>query len=251
MPSPPLFARQLCPSRARRVLITLGVLLAGAACVLALQPLVAFRVLGWVFPRIVWRVETRAPLAALTFDDGPDPVWTPQVLAILARGRVHATFFLIGENARRHPDLVARIREAGHAIGNHTDTRRPTVLVPAVSFEADLLRAEATLDLAVARPKLFRPASGWIRPAQLDAAIRHGYTCALGSAYPYDPRRPPESYIRWLVAKNLAPGVIVILHDSGGDRSRTVTALPGILEAAREKGLRLVTLLELLAASAS
>ena len=88
-----------------------------------------------------------------------------------------------------------------------------------------------------------------IRPAQIDAAQARGYVAVLGSAYPYDPKRPPAVFIRWLVSKNLAPGAIVILHDGGGDRSRTVAALPGILEAGRDKGLRFVTVGELRAAA--
>jgi peptidoglycan/xylan/chitin deacetylase (PgdA/CDA1 family) len=199
-------------------------------------------------PRIVWRVETWAPLAALSFDDGPDPVYTPQVLDILARYEAHATFFLIGENARRHPELVRRIRERGHEVGNHTDSPRPTVLMSMRRFSESLLRAEAALSLSPEDPRLFRPGGGWIRPAQLDLAIQRGYTCVLGSAYAYDPKRPPAAYIRWAVAKNLRPGAIVVLHDAGGDRSHTVAALPGVLEAGRAKGLRFVTVSELMTA---
>lgn len=238
-------------TRPRRLLLLAGALVVGALLVFALQPLAVFRVLGWLFPRIVWRVPTNAPMAALSFDDGPDPVYTPQVLATLARHEAHATFFLIGASAARHPDLVARIRREGHEIGNHSNSTTPTHLRGTEAFEADLLAAEAVLGLVSARPKLFRPASGLIRPAQVDRAERHGYTVVLGSAYPYDPRRPPVPYIRWLVSKNLAPGVVVILHDAGGDRSNTVAALEPILAAGTEKGLRFVTVGELLGSAFS
>jgi len=193
-------------------------------------------------------VETWAPLVALTFDDGPHPVYTPQVLDILARFEARATFFLIGENARRHPELVARIRGAGHEVGNHTDTRGTTVLMSMRRFSDSLLRAEAALALSDAEPKLFRPGGGWVRPAQLDLAVQRGYTCVLGSVQAYDPRRPPAAYIRWVVSRNLGPGAIVVLHDAGGDRSNTVEALPGILEAGRAMGLRFVTVSELMTA---
>jgi peptidoglycan-N-acetylglucosamine deacetylase len=216
--------------------------------VLAVQPAGIVSALARATPRIVWRVETWAPLAALTFDDGPDPVYTPQVLDILARHQARATFFLIGENARRHPELVARIRGAGHEVGNHTDTRGPTALMSMRRFSDSLLRAEATLGLMDAQPKLFRPGGGWIRPAQLDLAVRRGYTCVLGSAYAYDPKRPPAAYIRWAITKNLGPGTIVVLHDAGGDRSNTVEALPAILEAGHARGLRFVTVSELMTA---
>jgi peptidoglycan-N-acetylglucosamine deacetylase len=215
---------------------------------LAVQPAGIVGILARAAPRIVWKVETWAPLVALSFDDGPDPVYTPQVLDILARHEARATFFLVGENARRHPELVRRIREMGHEVGNHTDSHGATVLMSMRRFSESLLRAEAALAMPEGEPKLFRPGSGWIRPAQLDLAIQRGYTCVLGSAYAYDPKRPPTAYIRWAVTKNLRPGAIVVLHDSGGDRSKTVAALPGILDAGRAKGLRFVTVSDLMTA---
>jgi len=216
--------------------------------VLAVQPPGVVSVLARATPRILWRVETGAPLAALSFDDGPDPVYTPQILDILARHEARATFFLIGANARRHPELVARIRGLGHEVGNHTDTGGATALMSMQRFSESLMRAEATLGLTDARPRLFRPGGGWIRPAQLDLAIQRGYTCVLGSAYAYDPKRPPAGYIRWAITKNLGPGTIVVLHDAGGDRSNTVAALPGILAAGRARGLRFVTVSDLMTA---
>ena len=234
----------------RRPVLYVVLLLLLTACfsALAVQPKGIVGILARATPRIVWKVETWAPLVALSFDDGPDPVYTPQVLDILARHEARATFFLIGEHARRHPEVVERILGAGHEIGNHTDTNRSTVLMSMPRFSDSLLKAEAALGLMDARPKLFRPGGGWIRPAQLDLAIQRGYTCVLGSAYAYDPKRPPAAYIRWAVTKNLGPGAIVVLHDAGGDRSNTVLALPAILEAGRAKGLRFVTVSELLAA---
>jgi peptidoglycan/xylan/chitin deacetylase (PgdA/CDA1 family) len=209
------------------------------------QPLFVMRALEKLFPRIVWSVETQAPLVAITFDDGPDPVYTPQVLATLARHNAHATFFLIGEQARRHPQLVRAISAAGHEIGNHTDSHGGTVLMSQSGFEASLLRAETTLDLR--DRKLFRPGGAWIRPAQLDFAAQHGYTTVLGSAYAFDPQRPPARYVAWVISKNLRPGTIVVLHDSGGNRSGTVNALEPILAAAEGKGLRWVTVSDLVA----
>ena len=98
------------------------------------------------------------------------------------------------------------------------------------------------------RPAPERPPGIWLRPSQQAAAARQGYLTVLGSAYAYDPYRPPARYIEWVIARNLRPGAIVVLHDAGGDRSHTVNAVPGILHAARQKELRWVTLSELLKA---
>jgi peptidoglycan/xylan/chitin deacetylase (PgdA/CDA1 family) len=228
-------------SRRRRALAGLAFGAASALIVLLVQPLSAFAVLGGVLPDILWRVETNEPLVALTFDDGPDPTFTPQVLEILARHRAHATFFLIAERALQRPDLVARIRAEGHEIANHYVTRRSTFDDSDEQFAENLAFTGSVLGLDDSRPRLFRPPGGVARSRQLDRARRAGYTVVLGSAYPFDPAPPPAGYIRWLVTKNLAPGVIVILHDGIEDPSRSIRALPTILEAGQARGLRFVT----------
>jgi peptidoglycan/xylan/chitin deacetylase (PgdA/CDA1 family) len=234
-------------SRSRRLL---GLCVLGALCllsVLALQPLWAFGLVGRVFPHILWRIETREPLVALTFDDGPHPTFTPRVLEILGRRQARATFFLIAERALQRPDLVARIRAEGHEVGNHYSTRSSALIDTNEEFADKLALAGRVLGLNATRPRLFRPPGGVARRSQLELARRAGYGIVLGSAYPWDPARLPAGYIRWLVTKNLAPGTIVILHDGIEDPSRSIAALPAILEAGAARGLRFVTVGELVA----
>jgi peptidoglycan-N-acetylglucosamine deacetylase len=144
--------------------------------------------------------------------------------------------------------MVSRLRAAGHEIGNHAYTLRSTMGASDEAFAGNLLRTEAVLGLD-GPVKLFRPPGGKIRPRQLAVLERLGYRCVLGSAYPYDGGHPPAAYIEWLITKNLAPGVVVILHDGIPDPSRSVQALDPILQAGRAKGLRFVTVGELLQAS--
>jgi peptidoglycan/xylan/chitin deacetylase (PgdA/CDA1 family) len=216
------------------------------AAIYNVQPLAAFDVLVWLLPGIVFRVDTQAPLVALSFDDGPAPDHTPEVLQILERYDAHATFFLIGDRAQRFPDLVARLRQEGHEIGNHDLTLRSRARASDADFVSTLKRTEEILGLQ-GPLKLYRPPGGLIRPSQIREAHRLGYTVALGSAYPYDPSHPSSAYIEWLVTKNLAPGVIVILHDGIADPSRMIAALPGILQAGEARGFRFVTIGALLA----
>ncbi len=233
----------------RRAIVLLGgVLVASTAAVIATQPLWAFVLLGWAMPRILWRVETKQPLVAVSFEDGPAPDHTPQVLEILARHGAHATFFLIGDRAVAHPDLVGRLRREGHEVGNHYFTIRSTVGASDEEFLANLTRTEEILGLE-GPIKLFRPPGGRIRPSQRRLAEERGYRVVLGSAYPYDGSRTPSAYIQWLVTKNLAPGVIVILHDGIADPSRMITVLDSILSAGEHKGMRFVTVGALLRAS--
>jgi peptidoglycan/xylan/chitin deacetylase (PgdA/CDA1 family) len=214
---------------------------------LLVQPRWLFDVAEWAAPEIVWRVETSEPLVALTFDDGPAPGHTSVVLDLLERHEAHATFFMIGERAEAHPDLVEAVRKRGHEVGNHSYADRQTIGLSDEEFLADLERTEQALDLA-GSTKLYRPPSGLITPSQLALLRDRSYRCVLGSAYPYDPAHPPIAYIEWLVTRKLAPGIIVILHDGIPDPSKTLEALDAILTAGQEKGLRFVTVSELLAA---
>ncbi|MCP5109702.1 MAG: polysaccharide deacetylase family protein [bacterium] len=226
--------------------VVLGALVAVAAVSLVLAfPRPVITVLSSLVPGVVWNCPASSPVVALTFDDGPDPVFTPQVLRILEERNVKATFFLVGERVRQYPDLYHRIRASGHEVANHSDSWRSTVSLGDAEFERDLLEAEAALGLAGVRPRFFRPAGGLIRPGQLRIVKNKGYTCVLGSAYAFDPYQPPSRLISWMIDRALAPGTVIVLHDSGGDRSRTVAALPAIIQTVRERGLMFVTLSEL------
>jgi peptidoglycan/xylan/chitin deacetylase (PgdA/CDA1 family) len=223
------------------VLAAVAALAAAGAFLYLVEPLALFGVLETLTPAIVYRVETDAPLVALSFDDGPHPAFTPQVLEILQRHDARATFFLIGERALRHPEWVARIKAAGHQVGNHHFTNGTTLGQSEAAFIVDLERTEAAAGITGPQ-KLFRPPGGVAWPRQLRLARERGYTCVLGSAYPHDPAHPPVWYIRWLTEKNLAPGAIVILHDGISDPTRSIEALPHILAAGHQRGLRFVSI---------
>jgi peptidoglycan/xylan/chitin deacetylase (PgdA/CDA1 family) len=196
-----------------------------------IEPLIILPLLERLTPNLTYRIRTSHPLVALSFDDGPHPIFTPQVLDILHQHNAQATFFLIGERALRHPDLVARIKAKGHEVANHYFKDGSLLLHSDADFVRNLEQTEKALGHAILpngilnQPKFFRPPGGVARPSQLRLAQYHGYECVLGSAYPHDPLHPPAWYIRWLVTKNLAPGTIVILHDGISNPTRTIQAL--------------------------
>ena len=215
-----------------------------------IQPFAAIAVFERLTPKVIYRVQVDLPLVGLSFDDGPHPTFTVQVLDILERHNAKATFFLIGERALRHPELVARIKASGHEIGNHYYKDGSTF----VHYDAEFLRYLKQTERAIGpmeEPNLFRAPGGVAWPRQLSLARVEGYTTVLGSAYPHDPFHPPLWYIRWLVEKNLAPGTIVILHDGISDATGSIEALPQILQSGREKGIRFVSIGELMKASRS
>ena len=223
-----------------RVVAVILLLCAGWLLLSWTQPLWAFPVIERLTPNVIWRVQTDQPLVALSFDDGPDPEYTPQVLALLEKHHAKATFFLIGERAARHRELLARLRDAGHEIGNHYYIDGATLRHSDGDFVGYLDRTEKATGIA-GSPKLFRPPGGIAWPHQLELTRERGYLTVLGSAYPHDPAHPPVWYIRWLVTKNLKPGTIVILHDGIRDPRRSIEALDPILAAGDAKGLHFVS----------
>jgi peptidoglycan/xylan/chitin deacetylase (PgdA/CDA1 family) len=221
--------------------------------VVFVQPLWAATLLNRITPQVLYRVKTRAPLVALSFDDGPHPDQTHAVLDILGRNGARATFFLIGDRAARHPAVVTEMRAGGHEIGNHYLYYRNGLMLAHSDdeFARRLRDVERQLGLpegAGAGVKLFRAPGGLARKSQLRRARQMGYTAALGSAYPHDPWHPPRWYLRWLLKKNLERGTIVILHDGIKDASGAIRVLPEILEEGRRRGLRFVSIGELIAA---
>jgi peptidoglycan-N-acetylglucosamine deacetylase len=204
-----------------------------------IKPFDILSVLERITPNVIYRLRTTRPLVGLSFDDGPHPTFTPQVLDILQRHHAEATFFLIGDRALRHPEVVARIKAGRHEVGNHYFMDASILGHSDAVFRDYLEQTEKAIGIQT-RPKLFRPPGGLAWPRQLRVARAHGYMCVLGSAYANDPIHPPVWYIRWWIERNLVPGAITILHDGISDSKRGIQALPHILTAGRQKGLRFV-----------
>jgi peptidoglycan/xylan/chitin deacetylase (PgdA/CDA1 family) len=187
----------------------------------------------------------RVPNAvALTFDDGPWPDSTAQILAILERERVHATFFLVGQQVRRHPELLRQEVDAGMTIGTHSFSHpQPFGDLPDAAVRQEIDGGLAALADNGVRTRLFRPPGGAIPPDVLAAARHKGLRTVLWTVDPTDWRRgttPGQIVQRVLAAAR--PGSIVLLHDGGGDRSATVAALPRIIKGLKQRKLDLVTL---------
>jgi len=175
---------------------------------------------------------------ALTFDDGPDPWFTPQVLDILAAKGVTATFCMVGSLAQAHPDLARRVVAEGHQLCNHTMTHVVNLEAePAEVIDSEMAGGRATLkDAAGVEPPYYRPPGGTL--AEVTTAFAHdqGETVLYWSLDPRDWKRPPADQLTVSVVNQLEPGAIVLLHDGGGDRAATVAALPAIIDFARALG---------------
>jgi cellulose synthase/poly-beta-1,6-N-acetylglucosamine synthase-like glycosyltransferase/peptidoglycan/xylan/chitin deacetylase (PgdA/CDA1 family) len=189
---------------------------------------------------------------ALTFDDGPDPLWTPQVLEVLAREHVPATFFVLGSRAVEDPELVRQVVDGGHEIGAHTWSHADMSEVP--TWRANLELSLGQLGIAGTSglsTSLYRPPySSNVRALDADElaavgrAAEAGYLVVLTDKDTKDWRRPGADSIAAQGGPTGTAGEIVLLHDGGGDRSETVAALPGLIESYRAAGYRFTTVSE-------
>ena len=182
-----------------------------------------------LFPEFVWE-GTGAPVH-LTFDDGPHPEWTPFVLDELARTGQKGTFFCVGENIERHPDVFDRIRDEGHAWGNHTMRHESGWATPHRAYLRSYLECEA-----ITGSGLFRPPYGRITKGQARAIGARSevvmWTVLTGD---FDARRPPETCLE-ATNRAMKPGAIAVMHDSEKAAPRLQTVLPGVLDFLESKG---------------
>lgn len=187
---------------------------------------------------------------ALTYDDGPNPAATPQLLELLARHGIRATFFLIGNHVRQQPALAREIADAGHIVGNHTMTHPWLAWQSAARIRAELADTNALLEDTLGVPiRLFRPPHGARRPEVLREAARLGLATVNWNIITHDWRPQPAAQIaekiRLGIRRNQAHvrGSNILLHDGGMDQPRlpSIAATETIIQEARASGKRFVT----------
>jgi len=197
--------------------------------------------------RIVWLGSEDKNQVALTFDDGPNPEYTPQILAVLDKYHVKATFFMVGEIAQQYPEVVRKVTEQGHEVGNHTMTHPEAPKVDSQRLRQEVQGTAQLLErISGKKIHYFRPPYGYFDAAYFQACRDNNMDVVLWSIVPRDWEQPPAEIIVRRVVAEIRPGAIVLLHDGGGDRRQTVKALPLIIEAIQAKGLQAVTLSQLL-----
>ena len=206
------------------------------------------------FPTLYHQGAGDAHEVALTFDDGPDPEWTPKILDILKAAKVKAAFFLVGVNAERYPNLVRRIVDEGHEIGNHTYYHPNLALCWPEHVRLELNATQLLIQTLTGRgTTLFRPPyAADTQPARLadlmplQIAQDQNYLVVLENIDPQDWARPGADVILQRIKQQRHDGNIILLHDAGGDRSQTVEALPRIIEYLQARNDTIVPLSKLL-----
>jgi peptidoglycan/xylan/chitin deacetylase (PgdA/CDA1 family) len=225
---------------------------------LTLAHLGSFYAPSGIFGPTLLRGPGRRPLVALTFDDGPDPEATPRVLEVLSRHGARATFFVIGERAARHPEVIAAIARAGHQIESHSHRHSWwTAFTPRRRLAAELQAAQAVIAAASGRaPRWLRPPIGILSPEVVAAARLVGLRLCAWSCKARDGLAGTSvAAALTRLRAGLSPGAILLLHDAAEPRPGPARPRPPIAPAVLEallpelaaRQLRAVTLDELLA----
>ncbi|MDE6535210.1 MAG: polysaccharide deacetylase family protein [Muribaculaceae bacterium] len=199
---------------------------------LIVQPPLLYRLM---FPEAVWRIQVVGrKVAYLTFDDGPVPEATPKILEILDHYNVKATFFMVGDNARRYPELYKAVRDAGHAIGNHTMHHVRGRKTSFRRYIRDILEAHELLKVA-----MFRPPHGLLSFRQAHTLQKH-LNMIMYDVVTRDYARniTPEEVVN-NVKRFARSGSIIVFHDSEKSAKNTIAALPAAIEWLLKNGFEL------------
>lgn len=183
-----------------------------------------------LFGRVTWRVKTKSRLIYLTFDDGPVPEVTPRVLDILDQYGWKATFFCVGENVHKYPELYQEILRRGHHVGNHSYNHVRGFRLSVQDYVANVKKASELID-----SKLFRPPHGRIKFSQIKA-LRNDYQIVMWDviSYDYDKKMSPKAVFN-IIRRHLRKGSIVVFHDSIKAEKNVLSVLPKALAYWKEQ----------------
>jgi peptidoglycan-N-acetylglucosamine deacetylase len=178
-----------------------------------------------MFPHFTWRIPTSEKQIFLTFDDGPIPEVTPWVLEQLEKYQAKASFFCVGDNIRKYPEIFKQVRDAGHTIGNHTMNHLNGWATENLTYFHNIRQGANQ-----ANTSLFRPPYGRVTPKQTQFLLRH-YRIVMWDVLSgdFDTNISPDQVLKNVV-QNVAPGSIVVFHDSVKSQERLEYALPKVLE---------------------
>lgn len=199
---------------------------------------------------IIWDVPMTQKYIALTFDDGPHPRYTKQILAALEKHHAHATFFVVGQRAERYSTLIQQMKQEGHEIANHTYGHPFPTKVGSRELEAEIRHTDSVIEqITGTKPVLFRPPGGEYSEKVVQAAKAAGGHRVIMWSWTQDTKdwaNPGTAKIVDRVCRNARPGNIVLMHDFGRDRTQTVQAVEMILERLSQEGFQFVTVSQLL-----
>jgi peptidoglycan/xylan/chitin deacetylase (PgdA/CDA1 family) len=196
---------------------------------------------------VIYRVNNTEKLVAITVDDGPNPKFTPRLLDILRENKIHATFFVVGNQLEKYPDLGKRILKEGNEVGNHTYTHPKLLKNNSSEIIDEIVKCNDTIEKVLGiKTKYFRPPKGQLNHDIIKAAHEHGEKVVLWSiALEHHDANTPEEMVNRIV-NNITPGGIILMHDGRLDRTKSIQAVPELIKELQDNGYKFVTLSELL-----
>lgn len=184
---------------------------------------------------------------ALTFDDGPHPRYTQQILALLARYGIKATFFMIGCNVKLYPDVAKAVAAGGHEIGNHTYSHPHMKKITAQALREEIKKTEDVFEeLGIEKPHLFRPPEGFRSTSQIEATEDLGYRMVIWSLDTHDWQGRSKGELTSFVLNSVQGGDVLLFHDYVSGKNTTITALEELIPKLIEDGYRFVTVSEMM-----
>ena len=202
----------------------------------------------------IYHINTLDKAVALTFDDGPSPVWTPKILDELKKAGEKATFFMIGEHVEKYPDVARRVAEEGHEIGNHTIDHHVLVYYKMDELEKEIKDNEKIIKTITGQTtRYFRPPKACLTAKEKKKIREMGYKTVLWTLNSKDWVTFDDKYIIRYILNHIKPGDIILFHDSGGvftaeggNRNETVKTIAQLTQKLKEKGYSFVTITDLL-----
>ena len=203
----------------------------------------------------IYHVDKTVKVVALTFDDGPSPKWTPQILDELKKAGAKATFFMLGEHVEKYPDIARRVASEGHEIENHTYDHHVLIYYKPSELEKQIKDTERIIkEVTGQQTQYLRPPKAWLIGREKRQIGAMGYKVVLWTLNAKDWVNFDDKYIVGHILSRVKPGDIILMHDSGGvwgaeggRRKQTVKTVPKLIEGLRNKGYSFVTMKELLA----
>ena len=196
-----------------------------------------------LFPKIIFKQKTQEQTVYLTFDDGPVPEITSWVLNLLSQYNAQATFFCIGNNIQKYPDIFKKIIQNKHQVGNHTFTHLNGWKTNNLNYFEEIQKTEAIINSFIPSQKIFRPPYGRFKRSQINQLNKSGYKIFLWTTISgdFNPNLNPAKVIKY-ITKNTKTGDIIVFHDSQKASKNLKIILPEILNNLHSKGYSFKTL---------
>lgn len=194
-----------------------------------------------LFPKILWNDFTTTDQVFLTFDDGPDPIFTPKILAILEKEKTRASFFVVGKKAQQYPEIIRQMNQSGHTVGIHSFEHKRLFYQPKNYIQEQLTKSKFIVEQILGKPvRYFRPPYGSFSPRLIQVCKQLDLKLVLWSIMSYDfDENVSNKLILKLIETKVSSGDIIVFHDGHLKSERTVDILNLVIRILKEKGLKL------------